>query len=231
MHLPPRFWGLFITLLLISGITLYVWAITGSLSRQWIVLDIPVTDLRNGVQTANLAARDDVIYEVELVYPAPPTKAARAAFVDAQRENAASDLMWSVHNPRGRVATGSNGDSLYIVRDHMNASGRLKSIMLASPFLPPLSSMPGWLASGPGDILVGIGQWRARSGQSYRMEVALEADVQPDSKARLRMRAQRLSWQDHVLRASPRLYAGLLLIVAALAVWSGRRWMTTRGPA
>jgi hypothetical protein len=229
MHLPPRFWGLFTTLLLISGITLYVWAIAGSLSRQWIVMEVPISQLANGIGKASLEAKDDGIYEVELAYPAPATEAARTALVDAQRDRAASGLQWSVHNPRGRVAAGNDGDTLYVVRDHMNALGRLKSIMLRSPFVPPLSAMPEWLASGPGDVLVGIGQWRARSGQSYQMEVSLGTAANPDPGVRLRMRAQRLSWQEHVLRASPRVYAGLLLIVVAAAAWFGRRWLLTRG--
>ncbi len=229
MHLPPRFWGLFTTLLLISGITLYVWAIAASLSRQWIVMEVPVSQLANGIVKASLEAKDDGIYEVELAYPAPPTEVARTALVDAQRDRAASGLQWSVHNPRGRVAAGNDRDVLYVVRDHMKASGRLKSIMLGSPFVPPLSAMPGWLASGPGDILVGIGQWRARSKQSYQMEVSLGTDANPEPGVRLRMRAQRLSWQEHVLRAGPRLYAGLMLLMIAAALWLGHRWLLIRG--
>ena len=231
MHLPPRFWGLFTTLLLLSGVTLYLWAIAGSFSRQWIVLEVPLSELGNGVGTASMVAKDDAIYEVELAYPAPPSESARKALVAAQRDRAAGGLQWSVHNPRGRVAAGSDDDPLYVVRQHMNFSGRLKSIMLGSPFLPPLSAIPGWLISGPGDILVGIGQWRARSEQSYKMQATLEADAKPDPEARLRMRAQRLSWQDQVLRAGPRLYASLLLVVIATALWLGRRRLKPRGRA
>jgi hypothetical protein len=221
--LPPRFWSLFSTLLLAGGLGLMAWGVSGSLGGFWLVMDVPIAALDQDTQRGHLVAGRDLIYEVELAYPAPPNESARADFRDRQKDRVASGVRWSVHNPRGRVATGTDGEVVYVVQEHTRPFGRLKSLLLGSPFLPPPTELPAWLLSGPGTILVGIGQWRARTGQSYDIDVTLDDGASPDPQARFRVRARRLSWQEHIFAVTPRVYAGALLVLLAILVWVARR--------
>lgn len=223
MKLPPRFWPMFSALLFAGGLGLMTWGLSGSLSGFWLVMDVPLATLGQDGYRADLVADRDLIYEVELAFPAPPDEAARSAFRNQQKNREPSGVRWSVHNPRGRVATGTDGDVVYVVQEHTRPFGRLKSVLLMSPFLPPPSELPAWLATGPGAVLVGIGQWRARAGQRYDMEVALDDGATPDPDARFRIRARRLSWQEHVFAVTPRVYAGGLLLLLAMLVWAARR--------
>ena len=213
--LPPDFAWLFPALLAGCGLALLALGIVGSRSPDWLLADVPLVDAADPTYRFDTVADRDLVYEMELAFPEPPDRAERKSFVDEQRNRAPSGLEWFVHNPRGRVAAGNDGEVLYVVRDMTDVGVRLKHLLLGSPFIPPEGDLIPWLVSGPPKILVGIGQWRARKGQRYMVQVDWSELSAPVSKARFRVRARRLTWDEHARTAIPRAYAGLLLVLLA----------------
>ena len=153
---------------------------------------------------------EDDVYEVEIFLNAALPQDELIALVSAESERFSPALEWRIESNGDTVAKGSSAHNVYVSTGGRTTAGRVKRQLLGDPFF-----------RDEGGAVRGIGAFRARPNQDYRLVVTLADDALPPTLAHLNpsldVRLSRRFWARTTGGTLTTAYAGYISLGLGIA--------------